>query len=137
MKALKHHPDACSVCGECEKKCSTLYFKEENREKASLRVEVEHEDDGDRAAMKACTQCGECITICPVQAIYRAKNGVVLINKKICVGCFACVGFCPFGVMFSHKDSTEPFKCIACGACAKVCPAEALSVEEVKEEAAV
>lgn len=136
MKLLKINPDVCSVCGECEKKCSSLYFKEENREKAALRIEQDPENR-DKVMMKACIQCGECINICPVQAITRAKNGVIMLNKKICVGCLACVGFCSYHVMYSHKDYTEPFKCIACGVCAKICPADALLIEEVKEPAAV
>jgi anaerobic carbon-monoxide dehydrogenase iron sulfur subunit len=131
MKVLKIDPEICSVCGECEKACSSLYFKEENREKAALRVDIKA-DDRDRVIMQACIQCGECIKVCPVQALYRAKNGVVMIKKKVCVGCFACVGFCPYSVMFTHKDSTEPFKCIACGACARVCPVDALRIEEEK-----
>lgn len=136
MKLLKINPDRCSVCGECERKCSSLYFKQENPDLAALRVDLAP-DDPDRVVMKTCIQCGECINICPVQALYRAKTGVIMINRKICVGCFACVGFCPHNAMFPGSIQPEPFKCIACGACAKVCPADALSIEEIKEPAAV
>jgi anaerobic carbon-monoxide dehydrogenase iron sulfur subunit len=131
MKVLKINPDACSVCGECERACSSLYFKEEKREKSAIRVDISP-DNNDEVLMKTCIQCGECINVCPVQALYRAKNGVVMIKKKVCVGCFACVGFCPYSAMFTHGDSTEPFKCISCGACVKACPAEALRIEEEK-----
>jgi carbon-monoxide dehydrogenase iron sulfur subunit len=131
MKVLKINTEICSVCGECEKTCSNLYFKEERRDKAALRVDVNPEKN-DEVVMKACIQCGECISVCPVQALYRAKNGVVMVKKKVCVGCFACVGFCPYNVMFNHKDHTEPFKCISCGACVKACPADALHIEEEK-----
>ncbi len=136
MKVLKFNKDVCSVCGECEKACSNLYFKDECREKAALRVDVNAENK-DEAVMKTCIQCGECIAVCPVGALYRAKNGVVMIRKKICVGCMACVGFCPHSVMYYHGDSTEPFKCISCGACVKACPADALTVEEEQVPAGV
>jgi anaerobic carbon-monoxide dehydrogenase iron sulfur subunit len=129
MKVLKINPQVCSVCGECEKTCSKLYFKEENREKSAIRVEVSPHNS-DEVIMKTCIQCGECINLCPVGALYRAKNGVVMLKKKDCVGCFACVGFCPHLVMFTHKELFEPFKCISCGACVKSCPADALSVQE-------
>lgn len=136
MKMLKINNDICSVCGTCEKTCSGLYFKEEDSEKAALRVEL-NPDKPEEVVMKACTQCGECIKVCPVQALSRAKNGVVMLKKKICVGCYACVGFCPESVMFTHRDLIEPFKCIACGACVKTCPVDALSVAEEKTPASV
>lgn len=136
MKVLKFNKDLCSLCGDCEKACAKLYFKDESREKAALRVDSDTEHK-DKAVMKTCIQCGECINVCPVGALYRAKNGVVLINRKICVGCMACVGFCPHSVMYYHRDSTEPFKCISCGTCVKACSASALSLEEEQVPAGV
>lgn len=79
--------------------------------------------------MNVCNQCGECIEVCPTEAIYRAKNGVVRIDKEKCLGCYSCVGFCPT-VMFFHKDVQEPFKCVACGMCAKECPTGAVYLEK-------
>ncbi|MDQ7824667.1 MAG: 4Fe-4S binding protein [Candidatus Eremiobacteraeota bacterium] len=127
MKVLQIRSEACTECGECEKACARLYFKDDDREKAALHVTRDAEG---KIALKACVQCGECINVCPVQALYRAKNGNVLLNRKVCVGCLACVGFCPTSVMFYHKDLYEPIKCISCGACVKACPADALFVEE-------
>ncbi len=134
MKVLKINPHLCSVCGECEKTCSRLYFKDENREKSALRVDI-CPDNSDVVIMKTCIQCGECINLCPVGALSRSKTGVVMLKKKDCVGCFACVGFCPHLVMFTHKDLYEPFKCIACGACVKACPADALYIEDTEKAA--
>lgn len=126
MKKLIKNEELCTACGTCEQVCSETYFKEENREKASLRVEKEV----DVVKLTTCSQCGECIELCPVEALYKDKNGVVRINKQECVGCFSCVGFCPEGAMFYHVEHIEPLKCIACGMCVKECPEGALSIEK-------
>lgn len=124
MKLLDKDPSLCIGCRECEKACSKLWFKEDNREKSCIRIEEGTND------ITVCNQCGECINICPTQALYRDKAGIIRLDKKKCVGCFMCVGFCPTCSMFMHDDYIEPFKCVACGQCEKVCPVRAIFVTE-------
>jgi anaerobic carbon-monoxide dehydrogenase iron sulfur subunit len=126
LKVLAKKEELCIACHLCEEICSKAFFKEENIEKACLRVHSNEETN----TIITCTQCGVCIDICPVEAIYRDKNDIVRIKKDICVGCLACVGFCPEEAMFYHDDCREPFKCVACGLCAKKCPTEAIFIEE-------
>ncbi len=126
MKVLRKNPELCIACHNCENTCSNIFFKEENVEKACLRIK----ETDDKPEIITCTQCGACIDICPVQAITRDKNGIVRIDKKKCVGCFMCVGFCIELAMFMHDDYIEPFKCIACGQCAKNCPTNAIYISE-------
>lgn len=126
MKVLKKKPELCIGCHACESTCSNTWFKEDNAEKSCIRI---NENNGENTII-SCSQCGECINVCPIEAITRDKNGVVRINKSICVGCFMCVGFCPELAMIMHKDYIEPFKCIACGQCAKTCPTGAIYVSD-------
>lgn len=126
MKYIEKNTELCTSCGECEKTCSKMWFKEECREKSCIKVD----SDGADHKITVCSQCGECIEICPVQAIYRDKTGIVRVKKDICVGCFMCIGYCPEGAMFMHEDYTEPFKCTSCGQCVKTCPSGALQLAE-------
>jgi Fe-S-cluster-containing hydrogenase component 2 len=66
--------------------------------------------------------------MCTANAIYRDKNGVVRIDRKLCVGCLGCVGFCSELSMFYSDDLLVPFKCVACGICVKACPEDALEI---------
>jgi carbon-monoxide dehydrogenase iron sulfur subunit len=127
MKVLSYDPELCVGCHVCEDVCSETYFKVADVEKSNIRI---HEGDEGEILLRAtfCIQCGECINVCPTQALYTDKRGIVRLRKKLCVGCLSCVGFCPYGAMFYHADQPEPFKCIACGTCAKECPNDALAI---------
>ena len=133
MKVLSFDPELCVGCHICEETCSDTWFKVTDPQKSSIHIYDEDSEGLLRATF--CNQCGACIAVCPTEALYRDKNGIVRIRKKQCVGCLSCVGFCPYLVMFYHPDQVEPFKCIACGKCADECPAAALAIVEVETPA--
>jgi carbon-monoxide dehydrogenase iron sulfur subunit len=129
MKVLSYDPELCVGCHVCEDVCSHTWFKATDREQSSIRI---HDEGEGPLRAVFCVQCGECIAVCPTEALYQDKRGIVRIRKSLCVGCLSCVGFCPYLAMYYHRDQTEPFKCIACGKCADECPADALSVVETE-----
>ena len=131
MKILSVKPELCTGCHLCEETCAETWFKVKDRERAAIRIS-EPAAKGHPYQIVVCTQCGECIDICPTKAISRSRNGVVRIDKRSCVGCTACVGFCTIWAMRTHPEELLPFKCVACGECAKVCPEGALSIAEVE-----
>jgi NAD-dependent dihydropyrimidine dehydrogenase PreA subunit len=42
-----------------------------------------------------CIDCGYCITICPVEAIYAESDLTVKLDQEKCVDCGACIDSCP------------------------------------------
>jgi Fe-S-cluster-containing hydrogenase component 2 len=130
-------PSLCTGCHTCEETCARTWFKAGDLGLSSIQI-LEPSGAGPYQAI-VCTQCGECIDVCPTQALSRGKNGVVRRDLSLCVGCLACVGFCRVGVpqgtvaMRTHPALVEPFKCVACGSCARACPEGALEVKEVKD----
>ena len=128
-KVLHFHPDKCDGCRECEKACSNVHFKtQDGGQQSALRITQTKKG----YTMHVCDQRGLCLDMCPVGALSRNKNGVVILNKSICIGCQACVGFCPIGAMRKSDIRIEPFKCISCGACVRACPRNALEQVEKK-----
>lgn len=133
MRVLEYRADQCVGCYVCEETCAETWFKTSDREKSSIRIQ---QDEGRVLRAVFCTQCGECISVCPTQALSRDRRGVVRLQKALCVGCLTCVGFCPYSAMFHHPSLSEPFKCVACGRCVQECPADALSIAE-REDAVI
>jgi Fe-S-cluster-containing hydrogenase component 2 len=128
LKIVAAKPELCIGCKACEEACSKVLFKDTAREKSVIRITPRN---GEGYDINICSQCGECIDICPVQAINRNNNDIVMIDKEKCVHCYACVGFCPLLAMRYHKDVVGPFKCISCGACTRACNTGAIFMEEV------
>lgn len=126
MKRIVVTENECLGCHLCEKVCSEINFGIKDISKSCIKI-IKSGVDKD---INLCTQCGDCIDICPVQAIYRDEDGIIRINNETCVGCLMCVGFCKENAMHFHEDCVEPFKCIACGKCVEVCPAGVLKIEK-------
>lgn len=80
-----------------------------------------------------CHHCAKapCKEACPVQAIYREGQGLVLIDQETCIGCRECLQACPFGAMQFDDVQETAIKCDLCQerlnsgqapACSLVCP---------------
>lgn len=135
MRQLRIDLEKCKngrqTCGhECESACAQKVFKLDDPAKAALHINAA--DDGS-AAPVLCNQCGDCVVVCPAEALKRNKQGVVMIDTSLCVGCFMCVGFCEKAIFERHPGMLTPYKCKACGICVKACPAGALEIVEVPE----
>ena len=123
--------DAGRTCNhECEEACATKVFKQTDRAHAALHIR--ELADGQGIAI-ICDQCGDCMEICPANALTRNRLGVVMIDKKICAGCFACIGFCEKNAFERAPGFLEPYKCTACGICVKACPHAALEIVDIPE----
>jgi len=125
---LKAIHENCSGCGVCRLVCSLQNYREVNPAMAALKIEGRFPAPGDYR-IHLCNQCGQCAEVCPVDAI-QLKNDVYLIDADECTGCMMCVDECPLGVLFEHKDMTVPIKCTLCGECVKICPREAIILQE-------
>ncbi|NLI76358.1 MAG: 4Fe-4S binding protein [Candidatus Riflebacteria bacterium] len=126
MKFVKPDVTKCEGVRACEKVCAQTFFKNDDPQFSAIRVTKK--DAG--YEINVCNQCGQCIAVCPVQALSRNKAGIVMIDKNACVGCFMCVGFCPTQSMRRAHGQTVPFKCVSCGQCVKNCPKGALQMAE-------
>lgn len=63
-----------------------------------------------------CNHCDEpaCQKSCPVSAISKRSDGVVLIDQSKCTGCRYCTFACPYGAPKIDTDTNLVSKCTMC-----------------------
>jgi Fe-S-cluster-containing dehydrogenase component len=95
-----------------------------------------------------CHHCAKapCKAACPVEAISRNEQGIVLIDNDLCIGCRECLEACPFGAMQFDEQDEIAVKCDLCierlagkkqPACLSVCPTGCIYLSGKKSIAAV
>ena len=106
---------------------------------------------GDTACSFGCLGCGDCVAACQFGAISMdPETGLPVVDQEKCTACGACVQACPKNVIelrnkgrrnmrvyvsCVNKDKGAAARkackaaCIGCSKCAKVCPFEAITVE--------
>lgn len=86
-----------------------------------------------------CRRCEQeaCVAACPVEALEKNEDGVLVRHNLRCIGCLSCVSACPFGTLHPGGLIYMNAGCDLCfvrgldlPTCAAACP-EALTVEEV------
>lgn len=111
--------DRCMRCYACEVAC-----KQENELPAGPRwcrvVTIEPRKIKDQLHMDfvptMCAQCQEpiCSQSCPVNAIRKRADGIVLVDEGRCTGCKLCVYSCPYGAMQFNQEKDKAGKCNLC-----------------------
>jgi len=145
---------ACWGCQACEVAC-----KQENDIPVGVKIirvgEIEPRDldEKDRYTftVSLCRQCADapCADVCPVEAITRRADGVVILDSEECTGCRACMDACPYDAIAFDEASSVAMKCNLCvhridkglvPACAdNICPAHCIyfgTEEEIRRATA-
>ena len=133
----------CTGCHACEVACAAW----NNTEAVSWRRVVKIESGSYpnvtvRNLSMPCLHCDQapCLQSCPVGAIHKRQDGVVLVDQKTCVGCMLCFWACPFGApQFGAEGKMT--KCTYCDdrpdglprACEEVCPTKAIFSGDMDE----
>ena len=144
----------CTGCNQCVEACaqanqlgSADFMIQQSPDGLSARrwsAIVESPEGG--FVRKFCRHCLEpaCVSACPVGAMYRSPEGVVLYDSQTCMGCRYCMMACPFGIPRYEWESPAPLvqKCTLCynrleqghlPACVESCPEQVLAFGERSE----
>ena len=132
----------CMGCHACEVAC-----KQEHGLGVGPRLVRVLEESPDYVPIY-CHHCAKapCKEACPVEAISRNEQGIVLIDNDLCIGCRECLEACPFGAMQYEDNQEIAIKCDLCiqrladnkrPACMAVCPTGCIYFDGKKSVAAV
>ena len=92
-----------------------------------------------------CAHCDDaaCIRVCPSDAIYQRKDGMVIVDPEKCTGCRKCMDVCAYGALYFNWDLNIAQKCTGCAhlldkgwkapRCVDICPTDALRFGEEKD----
>ncbi len=104
--------------------------------------------EGQKLCKYGCLGFGDCVEVCPFDAIYINKYGVAEVDPMKCTGCGLCLKACPKNIiklvpcnyqvhiLCSSKDKGVKVKqicsvgCIGCGICVKSCPIKDIELKE-------
>ena len=129
----------CIGCHAC-----TVACKSENEVPlGTFRTWVKYIDKGDipdarrHFAVLRCNQCDDapCVTICPTNALFKRKDGIVDFDSGACIGCKSCMQACPYDALYIDPATQTAAKCNFCShrvdqglqpACQIVCPTQAI-----------
>ncbi len=128
----------------CNGRCHTVDKKYEYVGEKSCRI-ANMAYQGDRFCTYACLGYGDCVAVCPKDAI-TIEDGVARIDPRKCIGCGLCARTCPNNIIHLVNDTTRVVVecsnhdkgaatrkyctngCIGCGKCQKNCEAGAITV---------
>ena len=131
--------EACIGCHACTVACKA----ENGVPVGDFRTWVKYVETGSFPEIKRhflvqrCNQCTDapCVTICPVNALTKRKDGIVDLDRDACIGCRACMQACPYDAIYLNEDLKAVEKCHFCAhridrglepACVTVCPVGAI-----------
>jgi molybdopterin-containing oxidoreductase family iron-sulfur binding subunit len=106
--------DGCTACVDaCRKENNVAHFDDPRFDihwirKAKVSRKVENAREFSMPLL--CNHCDDppCALVCPVQATYQRKDGIVICDKHRCIGCRYCLIACPYNMrMFNFKSNHE------------------------------
>ena len=97
-----------------------------------------------RFTVTHCVHCSRpaCMDACPVNAITKRQDGIVLIDKELCIGCKACIDACPLGAIQFEEEGKIVQKCNLCvesidlglkPACVNACPSHCIYFGDITQ----
>jgi tetrathionate reductase subunit B len=68
-----------------------------------------HGHGGGKPMILLCNHCDNppCAQVCPVQATYKRRDGIVVVDHHRCIGCRYCMIACPYNARFFNFKETE------------------------------
>lgn len=126
----------CVGCSACEVACKQEHNLPVGPWWIRVFPEAPQELNGklqQRYVVSHCLHCSSplCMEACPVDAITKREDGIVLVQPELCTGCGDCIEACPLGVMQFDEEESIAHKCDLCvervdrgmkPACVVACP---------------
>ena len=125
---FKIKKSSCTYCRLCMLACTAAHESgRQSTKRARIHIEDDWPEVG---AIHVCIACKQrfCIEACPEDAL--SWDGYVVLDQERCTQCHECVPVCPVDGVRVHPESGYPLICDTCSggfSCVNVCPTGAIS----------
>jgi Fe-S-cluster-containing dehydrogenase component len=111
--------EACWGCRTCEVACKQelsvpggvqlIHISENSRDGANGLPQFSYQ-------VNLCSHCDDppCLDVCPVEAITKREDGIVVLDHAQCSGCQACLDACPYDAIAFDQENQVARKCNLC-----------------------
>ena len=113
----------CKNALKCQESCNKNHYITGDNAWLKVYKMQEEKDTAPYWMPMMCQHCDQpaCVTVCPVDATFKRRDGIVLIDNERCIGCRFCMAACPYGTrVFNWSEPKQEFE---------------MSMEELKKEA--
>jgi Fe-S-cluster-containing dehydrogenase component len=88
----------CKNVGACKVACNHAHHLNPGQNWIKLHAMQDAENTAHYWQPTTCMHCDEppCVKVCPVDATFKRKDGIVLIDNERCIGCRFCMAACPY-----------------------------------------
>ena len=99
----------CKNLKKCQSACNHMHHLHPGHS----WIKVHSMQDADKTAPywqpTTCMHCDEppCVKVCPVDATFKRKDGIVLIDSDRCIGCRFCMAACPYSTRVFNWEKPD------------------------------
>lgn len=115
----------CKNARKCQEACNKGHYITGENAWLKIYKMQESEQTSPYWMPTQCQHCDKppCVKVCPVDATFKRRDGIVLIDNERCIGCRFCMAACPYSVRVFNWDepkqdeqaSNEPYTPDYCG----------------------